>query len=265
MNSLGLKTEIMFHRHNGVVTQTPEFMIIATPTNPSYFWGNLLVFPNPPQPGDYEKWLKHFGDVFATRPGVDHQTLAWDLGTPDPGELKKFISQGFEYQETVVLVAKQITPRFENHDYEYRRIVSPQDWAQVIDLQNQTGSDRYKSDEHRAYLEKRYEQYRQLGTKGLGHWYGAFLGDRLVSDLGLYSENGIARYQNIETHPDFRKRGICQNLMKFAALDSESSFFVIHAEEDGPAINMYKSLGFEVKEIIAGVCRFDRQRWSINP
>ncbi len=42
--------------------------------------------------------------------------------------------------------------------------------------------------------------------------------------------------------------GVAQTLIKFAIDDSNQEFFTLDADENGLAINMYKSIGFIVKE-----------------
>ncbi|HVJ63942.1 MAG TPA: GNAT family N-acetyltransferase [Bdellovibrionota bacterium] len=262
MTTLGLKTELMFHRHNGVVEERADYQLVRTPSNPTYFYGNLLVFKNAPQSGDLERWTKLYENEFAKIEGIEHQTFLWGTGTPEPAELERFKATGFEYSETVVLVAEAITIQHPNTNFEFRRIETPEEWQQVIELHVEVSRDEFRPELYRSFAKKRYDNYRRLQESGMGAWYGAFDGNLLVSDLGLYQEDGVARFQNIETHPFYRRQGICQSLIRHAALDSGGRFFVMQAEEDGPAIAMYKRIGFEPREIIAGLCLYDRSAWK---
>jgi len=65
----------------------------------------------------------------------------------------------------------------------------------------------------------------------------------VVSDGG-----GTLRFQTVETHPDHRRRGFAGWLVYTAGTQGLQRFdgrrLVIVADPDGPAINLYRSLGF---------------------
>jgi hypothetical protein len=43
---------------------------------------------------------------------------------------------------------------------------------------------------------------RAITEAGHGSWFGAFIDGRLLAQLGLITgQAGLARYQNVETHP----------------------------------------------------------------
>ena len=59
---------------------------------------------------------------------------------------------------------------------------------------------------------------RSLVEQGRGQWFGAFLDGRLVASLGLFvASAGLARFQEVKTHPDFRGRGLCGTLVHHAS------------------------------------------------
>src|SRR4051812_23434282 len=39
-----------------VVERRDDHLVIRSPSNPAFYWGNLLLFDEPPQPGDVERW-----------------------------------------------------------------------------------------------------------------------------------------------------------------------------------------------------------------
>src|SRR3954471_8419405 len=61
-----------------VVERRDDHLVIRSPSNPAFYWGNLLLFDEPPQPGDVERWERLFAEVFSDEPRVRHVTLAWD-------------------------------------------------------------------------------------------------------------------------------------------------------------------------------------------
>ncbi|HEY1568662.1 MAG TPA: hypothetical protein VGF68_16660, partial [Solirubrobacteraceae bacterium] len=66
-----LPPERVVHRRDG-------YLAVRSPTNPTHYWGNLLVFDDAPAPGDGERWEALFVAEFADEPRVIHRTFAWD-------------------------------------------------------------------------------------------------------------------------------------------------------------------------------------------
>src|SRR5262245_44505048 len=48
-----------------VVERRDDHLVVRSPGNPSHFWGNLLLFDQPPAPGDGERWEALFAAEFA--------------------------------------------------------------------------------------------------------------------------------------------------------------------------------------------------------
>lgn len=264
LKSLGLRSDLMSFEHEAIVEGKKDYIVVRTPDNPSYFWGNFLIYYQGPKYGDHEKWMEDFYNEFSSDPNIKHVTFTWDIDNNySSKELYLFIDYGFEYDETIVLVAeKKLNIQHRNNDFIYKRIITEEEWDQVIDLQVLVNSDTYKGIEYRPFVQKRFNQYRQLSKVGLGNWFGAFRDGCLVADLGFFCGHGIGRFQNIETRSEFRKRGIAQSLMNYAEESLDCCSLVIEADEDGPAINMYKTIGFKVKEKISGICLYDRSKWK---
>ena len=87
----------------------------------------------------------------------------------------------------------------------------------------------------------------------MGHWYGAYLHDQLVGDLGIFFEQSIGRFQNVETHPDYRRQGICSTLVyecsKIAFETYGVQTLVMEADANYHAARIYESVGFQKTEV----------------
>ena len=94
--------------------------------------------------------------------------------------------------------------------------------------------------------------YRRLTQLGYGHWFGAYIKDQLVGDLGLFFENGVARFQHIGTHPNFRRQGVCSSLVYLVSQMALKEFnvqtLVMEADDDYFAADIYESIGFQPSE-----------------
>ena len=43
-----------------VVARRDDHLAIRSPSSPNFYWGNLLLFDAPPEPGDAERWESIF-------------------------------------------------------------------------------------------------------------------------------------------------------------------------------------------------------------
>ena len=46
------------------------------------------------------------------------------------------------------------------------------------------------------FYRKQFELYRKLFAENAGHWFGAFITNELVGSLGIFNDNGVARFQH---------------------------------------------------------------------
>ena len=96
---------------------------------------------------------------------------------------------------------------------------------------------------------------RGLVDAGHGRWYGAFVDDRLVSSMGLFTASpGLARFQSVKTHPEHRGRGLAGTLThvvgRFGLDELGARTLVMVADPDYLAIRVYRSVGFRDTEVL---------------
>lgn len=248
--NLGWKTDLMFLRWLSQVEQHPDHLCIRTPSNPTFHWGNFLYFLRPPQPGDEVTWRKEFARAF---PGAAYEAIAWYSPTPLEDDLSRFEALGLGREVCSVMSAKRVDPpAYPNSEIVVRPLESDTDWQQRVECQVACRDEEYGEAGYRAFAEASGRNYRRLQTEGKGAWFGAFIGDRLVADSGLFYEDGVGRFQSVGTHPEFRRRGICQTLIHQVSTigfdDWGLGELVIVAEDDRPAGRIYASLGYRVTD-----------------
>ena len=89
------------------------------------------------------------------------------------------------------------------------------DWTKAEALQTEVGLEDGRDPKfYGLYLARRNAGRRDQITRGIGQWFGAFDGDRIVAQLGMFHDGSLARYQSVETRATHRRRGICSALLR---------------------------------------------------
>lgn len=253
VRSLGRRTDFIFARFSGSVEDKGSYTLIQTPSNPGYHWGNYIVFDKAPRAGDLRNWKELFDKEFPFYSEPHHYVFTWDTEVEEKGECHEFLDEGFEFDSAVVLTAKELSePRHMNNSVSIRKIESNHDWNQVIGNQTLCADPKYLNEYYEDFKRGQMGQYRRMKEAGKGNWFGAFSGDKLVGDLGVYFEGDIARYQSVCTHPEYRRRGICGTLVFFAGQVALKEYgvqsLVMEADPDYHAARIYESVGFKRSE-----------------
>jgi GNAT superfamily N-acetyltransferase len=141
-----------------------------------------------------------------------------------------------------------------------RPLESRSDWEKAVENQVLCREPQFSARSYRRFRRAQMARYKAMAAKGLGAWYGAFRGDDLVADLGIIANAGLGRYQSVQTHPEFRRKGIGGELVYSAGVHAQTRFgiqtLVIVAEADSPAEGLYRSIGFHFREHQLGLERF---------
>jgi len=249
IKSLAYLTDLFFPAFDGEIIDRGDYWVIRTPANPDFYWGNFLLFRSSPVHNDFIRWQELFSLEIGTPPEVVHKVFGWDSPIGDLGEVEPFIEQGFRLNQNAVLeTSKPIPPSWFSPEINIRPLISDADWLQAFDNQKACWPEENIDPDHLAFMAIQMDRYRRMADAGLGDWFGAFIGGRLVADLGVFHDHQIGRYQSVETHPDFRRRGIAGSLVVEAGRLALEKYYldklVIVAEENSAAQRLYQNLGF---------------------
>jgi GNAT superfamily N-acetyltransferase len=252
LRSLGYRTDLAILELEGSqVTDRGDHLVVRTPANPSFWWGNFLLLREP-RPGSGDDWLARFAAEFP-----DARHIAFGLDTADDGGAAAEFA-GMTLERDVVMTAAAVhAPPRPNTEAVFRPLAGDADWRQSFDL----ASAMYAGEPGgtAGFMTARAAAQRALTEAGHGDWFGAFLDGTLVAQLGLVTGiAGLARYQSVETHPDARRRGLAGTLVwhaATAALAGGTSTLVMVADPDDVAIRVYRSVGFTVTEPQFGLIR----------
>jgi ribosomal protein S18 acetylase RimI-like enzyme len=257
--SLGYRTDLMLLELGGsTITAEDDRLIVRTPANPEYWWGNFLLYSAPVTAGQVQARLAEFAAAFPTA-----RHVAWGIdgidGTAyEPAAADEVRAAGFELETDTVMTATAVhRPADPAIDAEFRRFSGDADWAQALELRAAVNEGERST---RTFLEGQLRTARQLSENGHAAWFGAFHQGRLVSTLGIASDRrGLARYQNVETHPDWRRRGLAGRLVyeagTFALTEQGAETLVMVADPGYTAIRLYRALGFADGETQAQLTR----------
>lgn len=242
ITSLGFGTDIVLRvLEGGEVTERDGYLVVRSPGMPAFRWGNFLLLRESPQPGSQDLWWTTFASEFPT---ADWVTLGVD--ETDPVSPDGF--EGFTAEIVDVLTASELVPPAHlNEAAEVRPVTTDAEWDQAYRLTCvcNPGSE--------EFLRTRIAARRRVSQAGHGAWMGAFLGGELLAHLGVFDAGShLARFQDVETHPDARRQGLAGTLVyaagRFAlqALGTRTLVIVAHPSRD--AIRLYRSLGFAMAE-----------------
>jgi ribosomal protein S18 acetylase RimI-like enzyme len=238
--SLGFRTDVALRVAEGSeVTDRGGYLVIRSPDNPGFWWGNFLLLRAWPKEGD--GWLDRFAAEF---PQAEHVAIgvdATEAGGPVPAEFAALEPE----TSTVLTCADVHAPRHLNQAAGIRPLVSDRDWQQSVELSRRCYGEQDPSD----FQQRRATVRRRLTQAGRAAWFGVFDGGLLVAQLGVGNAgDGLTRYQDVETDPAARRQGLAGTLVYMAAqiirYDFGARTFVIVADPAEGAIRIYRGCGF---------------------
>ncbi len=263
VRSLAYRTDLIFPCFDGVVLEKGGYLVVKTPGNPSFMWGNFLLFPQGPKAGDLERWRDLFRREFGTE--AHHMAFGIDETGDKPTGLEPFLQVGFSLDESVVLATDAARePPKRHREATVRPLRSPSEWDAALENQLRYRPSGFEEASYRTFKSKQMQRYRRMAEAGLGHWFGAFVNGVLAADLGVFVEGGLARYQSVGTRPEYRRQGLCGTLVHAAAEHMRAHFsahtLVIVADKGSVAADIYRSANFGEVETQYGLMRWDKTK-----
>ncbi len=248
VTSLGYQTDLALLQLGGAqIEDRDDHLVIRSPHNPGHWWGNFLLLSEVPGPEASRSWLDRFTAAF---PEAQHIALGFDRMHGTIAGLDLFDRQGFTTEAQSVMTASEIRqPARRNTAAVYRRLHSDEDWAQSVILRLWCNEGMYEPQAYHRYVAARAQTYRGLVDAGHGGWFGAFIDGRLVSQMGLFIVSPkLARFQVVETDPDYRRRALAVSLVhhvsEYGLGELGARTLVIVADPNYFAVNLYRTVGF---------------------
>jgi GNAT superfamily N-acetyltransferase len=240
---LGWTTDVAVLALSGSeVEDRGDHVVIRTPANPTYNWGNCILVTDPDAVDDADRWVRVFDAAF---PAATWVAIGLSRMPSDPAP---WTASALDLEVDDVLVASSRPPRTPTPaGYAVRRLAGD-DWQQQVALtvaeNARTGS--WDADTYATFARARTDAVRGLSERGSGACFGAFADGRLVASLGVVRCDTTCRYQNVLTDVGHRRRGLASHLLgeaaQWAARDCDR--WVIVTETTNPAKRIYERAGF---------------------
>ncbi|SNC60052.1 Ribosomal protein S18 acetylase RimI [Kytococcus aerolatus] len=239
------RTDLEVDRLGGtVVTDAGDHLVVRTPDNPGYHWGNFVQVTSGDS-DDVERWLALFAEHFPT---ARHR--AFGLARPSSCP-EVWGSHGLAADDVEALTAtRSPSPTPVPQGYTVRTLQEEDEWEQRLaaELAENAASGEHPANEYAEFMRQDHLVRRRLQAAGTARWIGAFTGDgALAASLGMVDLDGRARYQSVLTAPEHRRRGLARHLLAVAAdwaVERGAAEIVIVAEADSDAGRLYRRAGF---------------------
>jgi GNAT superfamily N-acetyltransferase len=250
MNALEFTTDLLVQTGQYRLETHEDRYVQTTPDEPNFWFGNRVIFRTV-----LDDAKAHLDQFHADLPKARHVCISWDIPGLDRAQMAAMFDEtGLTVEEADVLtltgpLRRSAAPA----GVTIRPFQTPSDWHQseaiakvhhIEDGLPEAGLD--------TYLAGHSATRRTLIAQGLGQWFGAFKGDTLVGDMGVFHDQRLIRYQSVQTHKDHRRQGICAALL-CACLDwaisrAPDALPVIVANADSDAGRLYRRAGFALAE-----------------
>jgi GNAT superfamily N-acetyltransferase len=230
------------------VDEHADHLVVRTPANPTYAWGNFVMVTDASAVDDAARWEAVFTSSF---PEAGHRAI----GLPaEPTDVAAWQARGLVIEHEDVLVRDApLGRRPPAEGYVVRALSSDDDWQQSQALRVADLTDEQSAEPGRvAYEGGSTAARRRLAEAGNAVFLGAFEGDELAADLGILDCGaGVARYQDVMTKAAHRRRGLASHLLGEAsawATGRGVHTWVILADAGEAPSRLYQRLGFRPAE-----------------
>lgn len=251
----GWRSDFILHRHGALVAERDDCLVVRTPANPNFYWGNFLLLPQAPRDDELAHWMDRFDEeITRLQPASQHVALGIN-GPPGDASLPTWVHAGFEIMPTAVL---QLSPgqlraplRQARGAVQVRPLNLAHEMDAAVALQCADAGG-FEPTNHEKHRRAQMQRYARMAEAGEALWFGAWCDGVLAADCGLMRDATVAgalgRFQHVSTHPLWRRRGLCSALIhevsRYGFEHWGLARTLMCADPDDVAIAIYESLGF---------------------
>jgi ribosomal protein S18 acetylase RimI-like enzyme len=248
--SLFLRSEFIFWSEHSAIEDVGDAMVIVTPQNPYWRWGNLIVLKKPPRREDVDRWRELYEKKIAPNQVNPNRIIMWDETGADSAAIEEYKKDNLKFSPFDILTLKSLLqPKNLNDRIAIKEIGDrDEEWNEAIEA-NVESFGASDTPDYRHYAERRMADHRSLIANGRGRWYAARADGEFAGSLGFFAGDDLCRFQEVAVRPKFQRQGIASALVYHAASVAREEYpnnpQVIVADPNGSAIGVYRRIGFE--------------------
>jgi ribosomal protein S18 acetylase RimI-like enzyme len=232
--------------------------VLRSPDNPTYYWGNCRILPEPPRDADVAHWLRRFDEEIASRqPLSSHRSFG--VNAPElPHPLPSWHATGIdEVDPMAVLILEPsglapIPPVRDTPSLCLRTLALPDELELAVEAQVAARDASFEAEGYRVFRRGAMQRVAAMRAAGIAEWFGAVVEGVLAADCGLVHDGRLGRFQFVETQAAWRRRGLCRALVHHVCRHAFDHLclqrLVMCADPHDVAIGIYRSVGFSEVE-----------------
>jgi len=252
----GWRTDFIIHRFGGEVIERDDCIVVRTPANPNFYWGNFLLLPQAPADGELAHWLARFEHEIGSLQPLSRHVAIGINAAPSAEPLPAWAAAGFEIDETAVieLTAGELRapPRPARGRVELRALDLARELDAVVEQQS-ADPDGYDPAGFTDFRRREMQRFSRIAAHGTGCWFGLWCDGVLAADCGLirdqHGPGATGRFQHVGTHPAWRRRGLCTALVHAVTTWGFQHWplqrIVMCADPHDVALDIYRGLGYQ--------------------
>ena len=251
---LGWQSHLLASRFGAEIAERDDCVVLRTPDNPTYYWGNCLILPAAPRDDEWRYWLARFDEEIAGKQAEStHCAFGVNAATLDH-ELPAWRAAGIdEFDETVVLAldATRLAPQPTVRDTPHlalRTLDLPREIDLAVEAQVASRDESHEAAGYRVFRRRAMQRIAEMQAGGSADWFGAVVEGVLAADCGLVHDGQLGRFQYVQTQAAWRRRGLCRALVHHVCRHAFGTLglqrLVMCADPHDVAIGIYRSVGF---------------------
>lgn len=256
----GLRSNLALDADHTSVIDAGDHRVLVTASCPDYWEGNCLLLDAPPASPDdgADVWtaaLARWRAAIDAGPvgAVPHPLIRWESTDPGPIATSVLPAGTTHAQDTVLALDDSASVSGAAPAVECRPAASDADWDAIVAM---VLGDEPEDDAHARYRRWAYAALRRRFARTGSTWWTAWDGPLLVGSLGLFRDDALWRFQELETRASHRGRGIASRLIGRALAEPPAGArppVYMVAETGGAPERLYRRLGFAPVSWIHGI------------
>lgn len=251
---LGWQSHLLACRFGAEIVERDDCIVLRSPANPTYYWGNCLILPEAPRDADLAHWLARFDEEIGQRqPLSTHRAFGVDAADL-PHALPSWRVAGIDELDAMAVLTLEpsgLAPQPSVRDtpaLRLRALDLPDELALAVEAQVAARDASFEADGYRVFRRGAMQRVAAMQAAGIASWFGALVGDELAADCGLVHDGRLGRFQYVQTQAAWRRRGLCRALVHHVCRHAFEQLglqrLVMCADPHDVAIGIYRSVGF---------------------